>query len=282
MILKVLEGCWMKFKPHKYQEFATNFIIENPISAIFLEMGLGKSVITLTAIYELMLERFEVDRVLVIAPLRVARNTWPEEIEKWSHLKGLTYAVAVGTEKERLEALYSDAHIYIINRENVEWLIARSGIAFNFDMVVIDELSSFKSHQSKLFKSWMKLRPNIKRIVGLPGTPSSNGIMDLWAEYLLRDMGERLGKFIGRFRESYFDPDKRNQHMIFSYKPKPGAEEAIYEKISDITISMKETDYLKLPDLDMNEKSVPLIQKEIEMLDVMKGDLMNKIKGEDR
>src|SRR5690625_1238642 len=149
MILKVLEGCWMKFKPHKYQEFATNFIIENPITAIFLEMGLGKSVITLTAIYELMLERFEVDRVLVIAPLRVARNTWPEEIEKWRHLKGLTYAVAVGTEKERLDALYSDAHIYIINRENVEWLIARSGIDFHFDMVVIDELSSFKSHQSK-------------------------------------------------------------------------------------------------------------------------------------
>lgn len=176
-----------------------------------------------------MLERFEVDRVLVIAPLRVARNTWPEEIEKWSHLKGLTYAVAVGTEKERLEALYSDAHIYIINRENVEWLIARSGIDFNFDMVVIDELSSFKSHQSKRFKSLVKVRPNIKRIVGLTGTPSSNGLMDLWAEYRLLDMGERLGKFIGRFRESYFDPDKRNQHMIFSYKPKPGAEEAIYE-----------------------------------------------------
>lgn len=271
----------MKFKPHKYQEFATNFIIENPITAIFLEMGLGKSVITLTAIYELMLERFEVDRVLVIAPLRVARNTWPEEIEKWSHLKGLTYAVAVGTEKERLEALYSDAHIYIINRENVEWLIARSGIDFNFDMVVIDELSSFKSHQSKRFKSLMKVRPNIKRIVGLTGTPSSNGLMDLWAEYRLLDMGERLGKFIGRFRESYFDPDKRNQHMIFSYKPKPGAEEAIYEKISDITISMKGTDYLKLPDLIMNEMSVSLNQKEKETLDVMKRDLITTIKGED-
>ncbi|HBM4256437.1 TPA: DEAD/DEAH box helicase [Listeria innocua] len=271
----------MKFKPHKYQEFATNFIIVNPISAIFLEMGLGKSVITLTAIYELMLERFEVDRVLVIAPLRVARNTWPEEIKKRSHLKGLTYAVAVGTEKERLEALYSDAHIYIINRENVEWLIARSGIDFNFDMVVIDELSSFKSHQSKRFKSLMKVRPNIKRIVGLTGTPSSNGLMDLWAEYRLLDMGERLGKFIGRFRESYFDPDKRNQHMIFSYKPKPGAEEAIYEKISDITISMKGTDYLKLPDLIMNEMSVSLNQKEKETLDVMKRDLITTIKGED-
>lgn len=271
----------MKFKPHKYQEFATNFIIENPISAIFLEMGLGKSVITLTAIYELMLERFEVDRVLVIAPLRVARNTWPEEIEKWSHLKGLTYAVAVGTEKERLEALYSDAHIYIINRENVEWLITRSGIDFHFDMVVIDELSSFKSHQSKRFKSFMKVRPNIKRIVGLTGTPSSNGLMDLWAEYRLLDTGDRLGKFIGRFRESYFDPDKRNQHMIFSYKPKPGAEKAIYKKISDITISMKGTDYLKLPDLIMNEVPVSLNEKEKETLDVMKRDLITTIKGED-
>src|SRR5699024_6841688 len=156
MILKVLEGCWMKFKPHKYQEFATNFIIENPITAIFLEMGLGKSVITLTAIYELMLERFEVDRVLVIAPLRVARNTWPEEIEKWRHLKGLTYAVAVETKKQRLDALYSYSYIYIINRENVEWLIAIIGIDFHFDMVVIDELSSFNSHQSKRFNSLMK------------------------------------------------------------------------------------------------------------------------------
>src|SRR5699024_10497097 len=210
----------------------------------------------------------------------VARNTWPEEIEKWSQLKGLTYAVAVGTEKERLEALYSDAHIYIINRENVEWLIARSGIDFNFDMVVIDELSSFKSHQSKRFKSLMKVRPNIKRIVGLTGTPSSNGLMDLWAEYRLLDMGERLGKFIGRFRESYFDPDKRNQYMIFSYKPKPGAEEAIYEKISDITISMKGTDYLKLPDLVMNEMPVSLNQKEKETLDVMKRDWITTIKGE--
>src|SRR5699024_7578711 len=172
MILKVLEGCWMKFKPHKYQDFATNFIIENPISAIFLEMGLGKSVITLTAIYELMLERFEVDRVLVIAPLRVARNPWQEEIEKWGHLKGLTYAVAVGTEKERLEALYSDAHIYIINRENVEWLISRSRIDFHFYMFVIDELSSFKFHQSKRFKRLMKVKNNIKRKVGLTGTPS--------------------------------------------------------------------------------------------------------------
>ncbi|WP_340083788.1 DEAD/DEAH box helicase [Siminovitchia sp. FSL H7-0308] len=271
----------MQFKPHDYQVYATNFIVNNPIAAIFLEMGLGKSVITLSAIYELMLERFEVSRVLVIAPLRVARDTWPEEIEKWSHLNGLTYAVAVGTEKERLEALYSDAHVYIINRENVEWLIARSGFDFNFDMVVIDELSSFKSHQSKRFKSLMKVRPKVKRMVGLTGTPSSNGLMDLWAEYRILDMGERLGKFIGRFRESYFDPDKRNQHMIFSYKPKPGAEKAIYDKIADITISMKGTDYLKLPNLMMNEVPVPLNHKEKETLDVMKRDLIATIKGED-
>ncbi|GAB2547160.1 DEAD/DEAH box helicase [Gracilibacillus alcaliphilus] len=271
----------MQFKPHDYQVYATNFIVNNPIAAIFLEMGLGKSAITLSAIYELMLERFEVSRVLVIAPLRVARDTWPEEIEKWSHLNGLTYAVAVGTEKERLEALYSDAHVYIINRENVEWLIARSGFDFNFDMVVIDELSSFKSHQTKRFKSLMKVRPKVKRMVGLTGTPSSNGLMDLWAEYRILDMGERLGKFIGRFRESYFDPDKRNQHMIFSYKPKPGAEKAIYDKIADITISMKGTDYLKLPNLMMNEVPVTLNHKEKETLDVMKRDLIATIKGED-
>lgn len=228
-----------------------------------------------------MLNRFEVDRVLVIAPLRVARDTWPQEIEKWSHLKGLKYSVVVGTEKQRLEALYANAHIYIINRENVEWLVARSGIDFDFDMVVIDELSSFKSHQSKRFKSLMKVRPKIKRMVGLTGTPSSNGLMDLWAEYRLLDMGERLGKFIGRFRESYFDPDKRNQHMIFSYKPKPGAEDAIYDKIADITISMKGSDYLKLPKLIMNEVPVSLNRKEKETLDVMKRDLITTIKGED-
>ncbi|MBU5426164.1 DEAD/DEAH box helicase [Tissierella pigra] len=224
---------------------------------------------------------FLVRKVLVIAPLRVARDTWPAEIEKWDHLKGLKYTVAVGSEVQRKTALMKRAQVYIINRENVEWLISRSGIPFDFDMVVIDELSSFKSHQAKRFKSLMKVRPKVNRIVGLTGTPSSNGLMDLWAQYRLLDMGQRLGRFIGRYREDYFVPDKRNQQVIFSYKPKPGAEEAIYRLISDITISMKGTDYLKLPELVINEVDVKLSEKEMKTLDTMKRDLITTVKGEE-
>ena len=182
----------MRYQPHEYQQYATSFIIKNPTSAVFLEMGLGKSVITLTAILELCLERFEVGRVLVIAPLRVARDTWPAEIQKWDHLKGLTYSVAVGTATERRAALRQKTFVHIINRENVQWLIEESGIPWQYDMVVIDELSSFKSHQSKRFKSLMKARPGVRRMVGLTGTPSSNGLMDLWAEFRVLDMGKRL------------------------------------------------------------------------------------------
>lgn len=178
----------MRYQPHEYQQYATNFIIKNPTSAVFLEMGLGKSVITLTAILELCLERFEVGRVLVIAPLRVARDTWPAEIQKWDHLKGLTYSVAVGTAAERRAALRQKTFVHIINRENVQWLIEESGIPWQYDMVVIDELSSFKSHQSKRFKSLMKARPGVRRMVGLTGTPSSNGLMDLWAEFRVLDI----------------------------------------------------------------------------------------------
>jgi len=217
----------------------------------------------------------------VIAPLRVARDTWPTEIEKWDHLNGLTYTVAVGSEEQRKSALLKQAQLYIINRENVEWLISRSGIPFDYEMVVIDELSSFKSHQAKRFKSLLKARPLIKRVVGLTGTPSSNGLMDLWAEYRLLDMGQRLGRFIGKYREDYFSPDKRNQQIVFSYKPKPGAEEMIYQRISDITISMKGSDYLKLPELVMNEVPVRLSEKEMETVETMKRDLVAMIKGEE-
>lgn len=237
--------------------------------------------ITLSSIFDLALDSFQVRKVLVIAPLRVARDTWPAEIEKWAHLRGLHYSVAVGSEMERKIALMKRAQVYIINRENVEWLVARSGIPFDFDMVVVDELSSFKSHQSKRFKSLMKVRPKVKRIVGLTGTPASNGLMDLWAEFRLLDMGHRLGRFIGRYREEYFVPDKRNQHVIFSYKPKPGAEEAIYGLIADITISMKGSDYLKLPEMVINEVSVNLSEKEHETLDKMKRDLITTVKGEE-
>lgn len=271
----------MKYKPHEYQVYATEYILTHPIAAVLLDMGLGKSVITLSAIFDLTLDSFLVRKVLVIAPLRVARDTWPAEIEKWDHLKGLNYTVVVGTVAQRKRALMKRAQVYIINRENIEWLISRSGISFDFDMVVIDELSSFKSHQAKRFKSLLKVRPKVKRIVGLTGTPSSNGLMDLWAEYRLLDMGQRLGRFIGRYREDYFVPDKRNQQVIFSYKPKPGAEEAIYRLISDITISMKGSDYLKLPELVINEVPVKLSEKEMKTLDTMKRDLITTVKGED-
>lgn len=276
-----MEGYFVKYKPHEYQAYATEYILNHPIAAVLLDMGLGKSVITLTAIFDLTLDSFLVQKVLVIAPLRVARDTWPAEIEKWDHLKGLKYTVVVGSEVQRKTALMKRAQVYIINRENVEWLISRSAIPFDFDMVVIDELSSFKSHQAKRFKSLLKVRPKIKRIVGLTGTPSSNGLMDLWAEYRLLDMGQRLGRFIGRYREDFFVPDKRNQQVIFSYKPKPGAEEAIYRLISDITISMKGTDYLKLPELVINEVPVKLSEKEMKTIDTMKRDLITTVKGED-
>ena len=198
----------------------------------------------------------------MIAPLRVASQTWPAEIKKWDHLKGLSYSVAVGTEKDRINALMKRATIYIINRENVDWLVNKSGIPFDFDMVVIDELSSFKSYGAKRFKSLLKVRPSVKRIVGLTGTPSSNGLMDLWAEFRVLDLGQRLGRYITHYRSAYFVPDKRNAEIIFSYKPLPGAEERIYNQISDITISMKSADYLKMPKCIINEVPVYLSEKE--------------------
>ena len=271
----------MQYNPHEYQTYATNFILEHPVAAVLLEMGLGKSVITLTAIYELMLNRFEVQKVLVIAPLRVARDTWPAEIEKWEHLAGLTYSVAIGTEAERLAALRCPAHLYLINRENVDWLITKSGIPFDFDMVVIDELSSFKSHAAKRFKSLLKVRPMVKRMVGLTGTPSSNGLMDLWAEFRILDMGQRLGRYITHYRNNFFVPDKRNQQMIFSYKPRAGAEDAIYRLISDITISMKSADFLKMPECIINEVPVALSEKEWSVYQALKEDMVVDLKDEE-
>ncbi|MFR1882633.1 MAG: SNF2-related protein [Blautia sp.] len=271
----------MQYSPHEYQTYATNFILEHPVAAVLLEMGLGKSVITLTAIYELMLNRFEIQKVLVIAPLRVARDTWPAEIEKWEHLAGLTYSVAIGTEEERLAALRRPAHLYLINRENVDWLITKSGIPFDFDMVVIDELSSFKSHAAKRFKSLLKVRPTVKRMVGLTGTPSSNGLMDLWAEFRILDMGHRLGRYITHYRNNFFVPDKRNQQMIFSYKPRAGAEDAIYKLISDITISMKSTDFLKMPECIINEVPVALSEKEWSVYQTLKEDMVVDLKDEE-
>lgn len=220
----------MKYKPHSYQEYAIRYIETHPISALLIDMGLGKTSITLTAIRNLLFDSFEVCKVLVIAPLRVAKNTWTDEIKKWEHLSTLTYSLIIGNENERLSALNEQTDIYIINRENVDWLVNKSGYKFDFDMVVIDELSSFKNHQSKRFKSLMKVRPLVKRIVGLTGTPSSNGLMDLFAEFKILDMGKRLGYFIGQYRNTYFKPDKMNGPIVYSYKPLPNAENAIYEK----------------------------------------------------
>ena len=271
----------MKYVPHDYQTYATKFIEEHPVAAVLLDMGLGKSVITLTAIKNLCLDTFEVQKILVIAPLRVARDTWKAELEKWEHLRCIKYSVAVGTEAERKAALQNPANLYIINRENVGWLIEQSGLPFDYDMVVIDELSSFKSHQAKRFRSLMKVRPTVKRMVGLTGTPSSNGLMDLWAEFRLLDMGKRLGRFITHYRDEFFRPDKRNGQVIFSYKPKDGAEEEIYRRISDITISMKSTDFLQMPECVINEVEVSLSDKEMKMYNGLKKDLVLAISNKE-
>lgn len=236
----------MHYQPHNYQRQATQFIIDHDEAAIFLGMGLGKSVITLTAIWQLMLDYFTIHRVLVIAPLRVARDTWPAEIAKWDHLDGLTVAVAVGTKQDRLNALTASAMVTIINRENIPWLISQLGSAWPFDMVIIDELSSFKNHRAKRFTALVKMRPFVKRWVGLTGTPASNRLMDVWAQFRLLDGGERLGRFITRYRERWFTPDKRNGMQVFTYKPRVGAEDEIYAAIGDMTLSMRTTDHLRL------------------------------------
>lgn len=270
----------MKYNPHKYQSYAADFIVNNPIAAVFLEMGLGKSVITLTAMKKLF-EDEAICKVLVIAPLRVAKNTWPSEIQKWDHLKDMRYAVAVGTEAERKAAVLQNEPVTIINRENVDWLISKSGLPFDYDMVVIDELSSFKSYGAKRFKALLKVRPFIKRIVGLTGTPSSNGLMDLWAEFRILDFGKRLGRYITRYRLSFFEPDKRNAQMVFSYKPLPGAEDAIYDRISDITISMKSVDYLDMPPLVINEVPVCMSDSEQSIYDDFREEMVVKLKNEE-
>lgn len=269
----------MKYNPHNYQKYAIEFIKEHPVAAILLDMGMGKTSLTLTAIYELMYDSFEISKVLIIAPLRVARNTWSDEMKKWDHLNGLKYSIVVGTAAERKKALLKDADIYIINRENVPWLIEQNGTEFDFDMVVIDELSSFKNWQAKRFKALMKVRPKVKRIVGLTGTPSSNGLMDLFAEFKLLDMGERLGRFISQYRLDFFTPDRMNGPIVYTYKLLPGAEDRIYNRISDITISMKGTDYLDMPELISTEHKVYLNEEEKAQYDILKNELVLQVPG---
>ena len=254
----------MKLTLHNYQVVAKDFIIGHPYAAVILDMGMGKTATTLSAVNELMFDRFEVTKVLVIAPLRVANTVWSDEIEQWAELRHLRYSKIVGTPKQRNVALQKDADIYIINRENLPWLVEKCSPYFKWDMVVIDELSSFKSWQSKRFKAFMAMRPYMKRIVGLTGTPSSNGLMDLFAEFKVIDGGERLGRFIGEFRSRYFEEGRRNGNIVYEYIPMDYAECQIQDKISDITISMKALDYLDMPELISTKKQVRMSEKEKE------------------
>ena len=271
----------MQYEPHEYQSFATNYIEEHAISALLVDMGLGKTVITLTALLNLLFDSFLIHKVLVVAPLRVGLISWPDELKKWDHLKFLKSSVVIGTEMERLKALKAKADIYIINRENLEWLVSKSGYKFDFDTVVIDELSSFKNAKAKRHKALMLVRPYVKRIIGLTGTPASNGLMDLFAEFKCLDCGARLGRFITRYREEYFIPDKRNGMVVFSYKPQVGAEERIYRKISDITISMKAIDHLKMPDLIDVEHKVELDDSEMAVYNELQDEMIAEIKDKE-
>lgn len=269
----------MKYKPHNYQQFATNFILKQSICCLMLDMGLGKTVITLTALWQLALDSFDVSRVLVIAPKRVAEDTWPKELAKWEHLTGLTSALILGSAAERKAALQRKAFLYIINRENVAWLVKNH--YWDFDMVVIDELSSFKSNKAERFKAMKKVRPMITRIVGLTGTPAPNTLLDLWPQMYLIDMGQRLGRFIGGFRDRFFLPDKRNREIIYSYKPREGAEDAIYALISDICISMKAADYLDMPERIDNRIEVSMSPKERKLYDDFQKDMVLSIGDEE-
>lgn len=233
---------------HEYQRTAVQHIIEHPYGALLMEMGLGKSISTLTAIKKLMDEYLEVNKVLVIAPKRVAESTWSDEIAKWEHLKGLTVSKILGTEKQRKAALKASADIFVINRENVVWLVSHLQGYWPFDMVVIDELSSFKSSKSARFRALRLVRPKTNRVVGLTGTPAPNGLIDLWSQLYLLDLGERLGRTITSYRSKYFRPGRSNGQIVFDYKLNSGSEEAIYKQISDICISMKAEDYLQLPE----------------------------------
>lgn len=271
----------MQYEPHEYQSFATDYIEYHPISALLIDMGLGKTVITLTALFDLLFDSFEIHKVLVVAPLRVGLISWPDELKKWDHLHFLKSSIVIGTEMERLRALKAKADIYIINRENLEWLVTKSGYKFDFDTVVIDELSSFKNGRSKRHKALMTVRPYVKRIIGLTGTPAGNGLMDLWAEFKCLDCGSRLGRFITRYREEYFLPDKRNGMVVFSYKPQAGAEARIYSKISDITISMKAIDHLKMPDLIEVERAVELDEHEISLYKELVEEMVLELKDKE-
>ncbi|RDW17031.1 DEAD/DEAH box helicase [Oceanobacillus arenosus] len=251
----------MKFVPHSYQRYNINRILASPNLALWLDMGLGKTVITLTAINDLKYNRFAVNKVLIIAPKKVAQGTWTNEAKKWDHLNLLRFSIVLGTQAKRIKALNTPADIYIINRENVVWLVDYYRNSWPFDMVVIDESSSFKNHQAKRFKALKGIRPHIKRQIQLTGTPSPNGLIDIWSQIYLLDGGQRLGKTIGGFRERYFEPDQRNRERVFTYAPKDGADEKIRSLIGDIVVSMKAEDYIELPPVTYNTIPVVLDDK---------------------
>lgn len=252
----------MIFKPHAYQQHCIEQILKVKKLGLFLDMGLGKTVTTLTAVKELKYNRFQVRRVLIIAPKKVAEGTWTKEAAKWDHTKMLRVSPVLGSQTKRIRALNTPADLYIINRENVVWLVDYYRNSWPFDMVVVDESSSFKSHSAKRFKALASVGSYIDRLVELTGTPSPNGLDDLWAQVFLLDGGERLGKRYTQFRERYFQPDKRGADgMIYSYEVKPGSEGSILERISDICISMKAEDYLQLPDITYHEIPVELDSK---------------------
>ena len=270
----------MEYRPHRYQRYVTDKMIELPFMGAFLDMGLGKTVITLTALHRLKYEMFCIRKALVIAPKKVAENTWSAEAEKWDHLQDLRVSVVLGTAKQRNEALAAEADVYVINRENTQWLVQKYGNAWPFDLVVLDESSSFKNHQAKRFRAIKAVRPKINRIIELTGTPSPHGLTDLWAQVYLLDEGQRLGRTISVYREIYFVPDQRNQTTVFSYKPKPGAAEEIYRSISDICISMKSEDYLDLPDAIMDDIPVVLDSKSRAIYDEMEKTMLLTVDDE--
>ena len=269
----------MKYKPHSYQEYAKEFILAHPVCCLMLDMGLGKTIITLSALWLLALDSFDIGKILVIAPKRVAEDTWPKEMAKWEHLTGLTFSLVLGSQKQREEALNKRAFVYIINRENVSWLVENS--RWDFDTVVIDELSSFKSNKAQRFKTLKKVRPKVQRVIGLTGTPAPNSLLDLWPQLYLLDMGQRLGRFIGSYRERFFKPDKRNREIIFTYKLRDGAEEKIYKLISDICISMKAVDFLDMPEKVYNRIEVSMDKKEQQLYERFQKDMVLSLGGED-
>lgn len=267
----------MQFIPHNYQTFCIEKLLELPAVGLFLDMGLGKTVTTLTAIKELKYYRFQVYKVLVIAPKKVAEATWSKEAAKWDHLQCLRVSTVLGSRAKRERALACPADVYVINRENVEWLVDYYRNAWPFDMVVVDESSSFKDQSTKRWRALKRVRPKIKRIVLLTGTPAPNNLIDLWAQIYLLDEGARLGRTIGGFRERYFLPDKRSADRVFTYKPKMGTEQVVQDLIGDICISMSAEDYLTLPECVSVNVPVMLDAKARKAYDTMEREMLLEV-----